>query len=185
MSLQDVAHHLGVARSGLALKETGQVRAKRTDLLAWSALFCVPLETIEKMIEDEAPHGGTVANGGAGPAPVEPGVEMMHRPRESAYVGPVSTMVVVGDSMSPTLEAGWVINIRRCEWSSVAAGDLVVVTWADSGQSEIYEAFVRQDFSIRLLKVNGRFSGTERQLSPEQAMQLVASVYKVVGRGPS
>jgi hypothetical protein len=97
------------------------------------------------------------------------------------YSGPVRQVHIDGHSMSPALEHGWVVSTRRCEWGSVKPGDVVLVTWAQSQEAAFFEAYPRPDGSVRLLKRNPRYAKNERELMPDQVLELVASVATVTG----
>jgi transcriptional regulator with XRE-family HTH domain len=187
-TLQKVADQLGVDRSGLTRKENGQQKVRRPDLLAWSSLFDVPIETIDAMIAgelDEPPPADAPPEPHTTPRLASAGHGVYAPPEHARFMGPTVTVNVTGESMTPALENGWTVLVRRCEWSSINSGDVVMIVWAQTEEATFFEAFMRPDGSIRLMKRNTRFAHAERELWPEQAMQLVASVYKVVGRGPS
>jgi hypothetical protein len=180
----EVAARLGVHRSGLARKEAGQTDVSRVDLMAWSQVFDIPLEALELaaqtglLTEPTAEHASddhyiTPMLGSAGG-----GIQSTAR---VVYMGPVVKVTVVGDSMSPALEDGWVVSVRRCEWSSIQPGDIVLVVWGQSQDAAFFEAFPRLDGSVRLLKRNTRYAQHEHSLDAEQVMSLIASVSKVVG----
>jgi hypothetical protein len=104
-----------------------------------------------------------------------------YTPTRTAYMGPLRHVQVDGHSMIPTLEHGWTVAVRRCEWGSVKPGDIVLVTWAQHEESAFYEAYPRPDGSLRLMKRNILHAKDEREMLPEQVLEMTASVSLVTG----
>jgi len=186
MLMKDLAKQMGFVPVQMSKRErgdtriTGPERRKIASILGVTDEFLLAtarndgilphsLSDDQQATHEEAPIGLT----SGGPRAFSPAVSLPPNPH------PKVAVKVMGNSMSPVVEDGEIIQMRRVPHPAyLVHGALVSVNFGGNDDNAMFWWCPRPDGSIRLMKANGRYVKEEREVRIED----LAAVYEFVGR---